>query len=385
VNKLVELAKTIRDHCDLIVHIVGENPGAIPDSRYPPELFRVCDEAVLRKKFPFLFDVVGGQLRWQQLSYTQWEAWLACFFGKTIAVCEFGEEATVNTCVEIVPMTMAEHLHLGRPFFGRPTECPSRESILIHVLRLKGDLLQFPVNQPSKVNFNIQRSAGRSCIADREVETQHFQDIISDSVPERVLLLWGPSNRGKSTLLKEFHSMFSTHHGFHSAIGNLKDGTSLCSLILKLAQDLLAASADFDKLCSLTTERGAEKLWRLFQTALSNTLKPIVLFIDTFEDTTVECKDWIEKSLLPFVRRTNSVRLVVAGHSVPNPIEPWHNICQRVYVGPIDKAKYWCQYRDALGLHSPNDAEIMNFVAITKGDPSILSALITSSKSEGAK
>ncbi len=384
-NTLVKLAKTIRDDCDLFVHIVGKNPGTIPDSRYASELFRFCDEAVLRKRFPVLFDVVGEQLRWQQLSYTQWEAWLAYFFDKPIAVCEFGEEATVNTSVEIVPMTMAEHLHLGRPFFGRPTECPSRQSVLIHVLRLKDDLSQLPVNQLSKVNFNIQRSAGRSCIADREVETQRFQDIISENVPERVLLLVGPSNRGKSTLLNEFNSMLSTTHGIHSAIGNLKDGTSLCSLILKLAQDLLAVSADFDELCSLTSERDAEKLRGLFQTALSKTLKPIVLFVDTFEDATVECKEWFEESLIPFIRRSDSVRLVVAGKNVPKPIEPWNNICQRVDVGSIDEAKYWCRYRDALGLHSPNNDEIVKFVAITKGDPSILSALITSSKSEGAK
>ncbi|MEQ1829078.1 MAG: hypothetical protein ABL921_24155, partial [Pirellula sp.] len=186
-------------------------------------------------------------------------------------------------------------------------------------------------------------------------------------------------------LLKEFQSMLSTTHGIHSAIGNLKDGTSLCSLILKLAQDLLTVSADFHDLCSLTPERDARKLCALFQTALSNTLKPIVLFIDTFEDATVECKEWFEESLLPFVRRANSVRLVVAGHSVPNPIAPWQDICQRVDVGPIDKAKYWCQYRDVLGLHSPNDAAIESFVAITKGDPSILSALIKSNQFEGAK
>ena len=123
----------------------------------------------------------------------------------------------------------------------------------------------------------------------------------------------------------------------------------------------------------------------MFETALSNIPKPTVLFVDTFEDATVECKEWFEESLLPFIRRSDSVRLVIAGQAVPNPIEPWNDICKRVDVGPINKAKYWCQYRDALGLHSPNDAEIVNFVAITNGDPSILSALITSSKSEGAK
>jgi hypothetical protein len=270
VNTLVKLAKTIRDDCDLFVHIVGNNPGTIPDSRYAAELFRFCDEAVLRKRFPFLFDVVGGQLRWQQLSYTQWEAWLACFFDKTIAVCGFGEEATVNTSVEIVPMTMAEHLHLGRPFFGRPTECDSKDRILIHVLKLKDDLSQPPVKQPSKVNFNIQRSAGRSCIADREVETQRFQDIISENVPERVLLLLGPSNRGKSTLLKEFQVILSATSGIASAVGNLKDGASLRSLILKLAEDLAPFSHNFQKLCSSKTETGSRELSALFETALSN-------------------------------------------------------------------------------------------------------------------
>ncbi|MEQ1826279.1 MAG: hypothetical protein ABL921_10040, partial [Pirellula sp.] len=190
-NTLVKLAAAIREHCDLVVHIVGSNPGAIPDSRYVSELFRVCDEVVLRNRFPFLFDVVGGRLRWQQLSYTQWEGWLACFFDKPIAVCGFVEEYTVNTSVEIVQLTMAEYLHLGSPYFGRPTECHSKDRILIHVLKLKGDLLQEPVKQPSKIDWQTQGSVRRSCIADREVETQHFQNIISDEVPERVLLLLG--------------------------------------------------------------------------------------------------------------------------------------------------------------------------------------------------
>jgi hypothetical protein len=380
-NTLVKLAVLIRDHCDLVVHIVGNNPGSIPDVRFAPELFRFCDESLLRNRLPVLFETIAGKRRWQQLSYTQWEGWLTCFFNKAIAVCRFVDDSTVSTSA----MTMEEHLHLGNPFFGRPTECHSKERILIHVLKRQGNLLQEPMQPPSKIDWRTHRGVGRSLIADREVETQQFRNVISNEVPERVLLLFGPSNRGKSTLLKEFRVILSATPGIASAVGNLKDGASLRSLILKLAEDLAPISYNFQKLCSSKTETGSRELSALFETALSNIPKPTVLLVDTFEDATVECKEWFEESLLPFIRRSDSVRLVVAGHAVPNPIEPWNDICQRVDVGPINKAKYWCQYRDALGLHSPNNDEIEKFVAITKGDPSILSALITSSKPEGAK
>ena len=66
-------------HCDAVVHLVGEMTGSAPGEREQQALLRKYPD--LLASLPPLDDVLR---RGAEISYTQWEAWLAIYHGKLL-------------------------------------------------------------------------------------------------------------------------------------------------------------------------------------------------------------------------------------------------------------------------------------------------------------
>jgi hypothetical protein len=66
-------------HCDAVVHLVGEMTGSAAGEREQQALLRKYPDLTVR--LPPLEDVLR---RGVEISYTQWEAWLALYHGKLL-------------------------------------------------------------------------------------------------------------------------------------------------------------------------------------------------------------------------------------------------------------------------------------------------------------
>src|SRR5215472_14742542 len=75
-------------HCDAVVHLVGDTTGAYPGERGLSALLAKYPD--LPAKLPPLTEVLKDAAG---VSYTQWEAWLALYHGKLLAIAKAAETA----------------------------------------------------------------------------------------------------------------------------------------------------------------------------------------------------------------------------------------------------------------------------------------------------
>ena len=69
--------------CDAVVHLVGDMCGAAADERQQQAL--IAKHADLSEKLPPLGEALKNGVC---LPYTQWEAWLALYHGKTLLIAK---------------------------------------------------------------------------------------------------------------------------------------------------------------------------------------------------------------------------------------------------------------------------------------------------------
>jgi len=97
-------------HCDAVVHLVGEMTGSAPGEREQQALLRKYPD--LLASLPPLDDVLR---RGAEISYTQWEAWLAIYHGKLLLTAK--AEPTAPRGPQYLPTEQsraAQSAHLGR-------------------------------------------------------------------------------------------------------------------------------------------------------------------------------------------------------------------------------------------------------------------------------
>ena len=97
-------------HCDAVVHLVGEMTGSAPGEREQRALVRKYSD--LPARLPPLEDVLR---RGAEISYTQWEAWLALYHGKLLLMAK--AEPTAARGPSFTPTEQsreAQAAHLGR-------------------------------------------------------------------------------------------------------------------------------------------------------------------------------------------------------------------------------------------------------------------------------
>src|SRR5262245_26434724 len=148
-------------------------------------------------------------------------------------------------------------------------------------------------------------------LADCEPVHDAFSKLLTATPPQRILLVRGGSETGKSHLTKCLLSLLVRHTSFACGRFDLGGATELDAEFSRFVQNLGVDEA-------VRASRGRPLRERLDDVlgALRETGKPAVLIFDTFEQGG-EFQRWIEETLLLALPRAPWLRLIVAGQQVP--------------------------------------------------------------------
>lgn len=194
-------------HCDAVLHLVGDMTGALAEG---PSV------AAIRRRYPDLaqrIPVLQPCLRADApaLSYTQWEAWLALYHGKTLVIAVPHDKAPRDEQYQLLEdQRAAQQAHLER--LSRIERYPeirftSADRLAVDMLRSKlqdivgrAGLVAKPINLPYR---SIGESfKGRDALLARL--TQAFRDIPRSAAGVVATVLCGSSGVGKTRAALEY-------------------------------------------------------------------------------------------------------------------------------------------------------------------------------------
>lgn len=214
-------------------------------------------------------------------------------------------------------------------------------------------------------------------LADREKEFRMFLGLLAEQSSERLLLLHGPTDRGKSSLLAVFEQQARALPPVVCGRADFKNGPSLRDVLDNLSQDLRAIRfVRFERELRRPVE---EPLRRAFLQDLSESRNPVVLLLDDYEEATDEAQRWVEQSLFSLARRFDGLRIVVAGQKVPalEASALWASVAHSHELPPITDPVSWCRYlREVLGVTGIPDEHVVTMVKAARGSPRPLSTLL---------
>lgn len=377
VNTLVKLAEAIRSECEIVVHIVGNEIGCQPPAGFVEELLKHCGEEAFRETFRAVFErdnAVDRELLYQ-LTYTQWEAWLGHFYRKTVLM--FSANTIVvqerqSDSAERLALSNNIHIQMIERYLGRPRQFTTQVDLLDSIKNALLRMFQSQLVQANKLPWPDTCEPLSYFLADRHEELQLFLDIVSPKCRERILLIHGPSNRGKTALISEFQRQVSAIPSIKCGKADFKGGMSLKQVLSKLVCDVL-----YDGVPKTSEEEMVDpSISTTFLRFLGRSRNAVLLLLDTYEEATKESRLWIETFLLPSVRRMDGVAIVIGGHFVPSPPNRLQEIAIVHELRPINDGDFWIAYRDAIGLHTVSDVHIRELVATAAGNPGIIGPLL---------
>jgi hypothetical protein len=204
-------------------------------------------------------------------------------------------------------------------------------------------------------------------MADHGEARRAFSNLLSEAAPERVLLVRGASETGKSHMSKQMIRNATLLPGVVSGRFDFKGTTSMGIEIEAFSQPLGIEPPAGQTL--------SERLAKIF-TELRRRTQPTLLVFDTYE-AAGEVTDWIESVLLPHVVSARWLRIVIIGQSTPSRVA---TIWESVAAGPITlqlpSPEDWLVY----GRTNLGETLGLEFVAqahqYAAGKPSLLAGLL---------
>lgn len=379
-NPLVMLAETICHHCDILLQVISDQPGQIPPRDHTLELIRHLDRTglSLKYRFPCLFETwpTCTSEVWQHLTYTQWEAWMAKYYEKQVIVFRFeGAEQTPKADDTI--NSWSEYLRIASPFFQLHSTHSSLDKLSIAIYRVLLLLLNRQQNEAPKVTWTYPPNFPLNSLANRVMELNLFDRITSPKSDQRILFLSGKSNLGKTTLLNAFQFKCRTLQHVRPIAADCKGGVAFDEILQKLSIDLTVAKGiqrKKDPQAELFNLGDASFFARLRTYSLHEL--PVVVFLDTYEDASRQCIQWVEESLLPFIATNDNVAAVIAGQITPTHDKIWLDSMFCHEVEPIRLPAEWCRFRDCNQVIGISDDMIRKLVAWADGDPGFLGPVI---------
>jgi hypothetical protein len=227
-------------------------------------------------------------------------------------------------------------------------------------------------------------------LADYENERRAVEALLQDTCPQRILLLQGESGSGKTSLLTHCqHSLppTVTHvpiqlrgstvdvaeifyragravrwerlRQFTGQVAQLQQSASVKidrNWLLGINNHInvaLQADNPLDRACR---RAALTEAWFEDVAALS---EPLLMVFDTYEQGTVETREWLDGPFLARVATVDRVRVVIAGQSVPDRhnIE-WGTCCLEHRLYGVPEAKHWLPVIEALGLYIPGESPL---------------------------
>jgi hypothetical protein len=204
-------------------------------------------------------------------------------------------------------------------------------------------------------------------MADHGEARRAFANLLSEATSERVLLVRGASETGKSHMSKQMIRNATLLPGVVSGRFDFKGTTNMGVEIEAFSQPLGIEPPAGQTL--------SERLAKIF-TELRRRTRPTLLVFDTYE-AAGEAKDWIEGVLLPHVISARWLRIVIIGQSTPSRVG---SIWESVAAGPITlqlpSPEDWLLY----GRTNLGETLNLEFVAqahqYAAGKPSLLASLL---------
>jgi hypothetical protein len=204
-------------------------------------------------------------------------------------------------------------------------------------------------------------------MADHGEARQAFAKLLNEASAERVLLVRGASETGKSHMSKQMIRNAALMPGIVSGRFDFKGTTNMGVEI-----EAFSAPLGIEPPAGQTLN---ERLAKVF-TELRRQPQPTLLVFDTYE-AAGEAKDWIERVLLPQLVSAHWLRVVVTGQSVPvRAGSTWESVAASTLTlqlpGPEDWLAYGRTNRDQ-GLELEF---VMRAHQYAEGKPSLLAGLL---------
>ncbi len=207
-------------------------------------------------------------------------------------------------------------------------------------------------------------------MADRSDEFERFRNMLAGRDPHRALLVQGPSNSGKSELMREC-IRYAQHCGVPFSHIDLKGGLPLEDVFDGLL-------LDFQGMLPKTS--ASERQGRALKVIadLLELRKPCFIAFDTYQEALQSGQDWIEKQLLPRLGRCPALIVAIAGQTIPKHSgRSWASLAYATALRPITSVEDWCDYvRRKHGPTAVTPEYIKGLTLATNGDPGQVSALI---------
>jgi hypothetical protein len=210
-------------------------------------------------------------------------------------------------------------------------------------------------------------------LADRKNEFAFFEQMITGQSSQRILLLKGVSNTGKTVCIAELLA-YAKHLKVTGALLDFKGCPLLDDLFETLRLDLGPGI-----LKRAYTANGAARLFELIADLQQLTV-PLLLVFDTYQQASAEAQKWLESQLLPRLERAPAVIVVIGGQAVPEHTKYyWNALAEFRELRPIQNVDDWRElitkkWQDSL----LQDAHIEGVLAATEGDPGKTFAILES-------
>jgi hypothetical protein len=204
-------------------------------------------------------------------------------------------------------------------------------------------------------------------MADHSEAREAFARLICETSPERVLLVRGASETGKSHMSKQ---MIRTAVQLPEVVSGRFDfkGTTNIGVEIEAFSRPLGVEPPTGKTLN-------ERLARIFM-ELRPRVRPTLLVFDTYE-AAGKAKNWIENVLLPYVVTAPWLRVVIVGQSVPARVgSTWESVTAGPLTLQLPGPEDWLVYGRA------NHGEILNLEFVTQahqfagGKPGVLGGLL---------
>ncbi|MCQ8130935.1 toll/interleukin-1 receptor domain-containing protein [Methylomonas rivi] len=210
-------------------------------------------------------------------------------------------------------------------------------------------------------------------LADRVELFDSFKAVLGRSMPQRIFLIAGASNTGKTVLLNALFKL-AKQVQLDAVLLDLKGCPSLEDLF-----DILALETNDSILPALHSAHGSARKIALLKD-LETLKKPLLLGFDTYQHIAPDTADWLESQVLRRAEKCPGLLVLIAGQQVPEPAKyPWNDLALPNSLQPILEKHYWRDYaHQVLKSAHITDEHLDVMLHISKGDPGQTSALLQS-------
>ena len=208
-------------------------------------------------------------------------------------------------------------------------------------------------------------------LADRKDVFTLFQEMSMGQSSERILLLHGASNIGKTVLLAELCA-YAQHLKLPTASLDFKGCLALDDLFETLRLDLGQRILTQSYLAS-----GTSRFYNLIAD-LQNLRAPLLLVFDTYEQASGDAQNWLESQFLARIEQAPAVIVVIGGQRIPEHHKyRWQVLAKLFELKPIQGVEDWLEYSERKWqCPQMNFEHVKALTLATGGIPGQVSALL---------